>query len=65
MNRKLSLLFDARKFLWDGRVYETAEEAARIHQSYRNDGFEVRTIEDNGKFLLYSRRMVKEASSAS
>ena len=60
MNPNLALLRDGRKFMWDGRTVETQEEASRVAESYRNDNFEVQIVEEGGKFLVYSRRVVKE-----
>ena len=60
MNPNLALLRDGKKFMWDGRTVETREEASRVAESYRNDNFEVQIVEEGGKFLVYSRRVVKE-----
>jgi len=60
MNPNLALLRDGKKFMWDGRTVETKEEASRVAESYRNDNFEVQIVEEGGKFLVYSRRVVKE-----
>jgi len=60
MNPNLALLRDGKKFMWDGRTVETQEEASRVAESYRNDNFEVQIVEEGGKFLVYSRRVVKE-----
>ena len=53
--------FDDMKFMQDGRVYDSKEDAERVMESYRNDGFDVRLLEEGGKFLVFSRRVVKEA----
>lgn len=60
MTPSLALFADGKKFMWDGRVYETREEAARVAEGYQQEGFEVRTIEQDGRFLVYTRRVVKE-----
>jgi len=62
MNPNLVLMSEGKKFMWDGRSYEQREEASRVAESYRNDNFEVCTVEENGKFLVYSRRAVKEVA---
>ena len=54
------MISEGKKFMWDGQLYDTREEASRIEESYRNDNFEVRMVEEGGKFLVYTRRVVKE-----
>jgi hypothetical protein len=60
MSAKLAMISDGKKFMWDGQLYATKEEAAGSEQSYRNHNFEVRVVEQESKFLLYTRRVVKE-----
>ena len=52
--------FDGRKFMQDGKVYASREEAEKAMESYRSNGFEVRLLEEGGNFLVFSRRVVKE-----
>lgn len=60
MSPNLSLLQDGKKFMWDGRLYATREEAAGAAAAYRHDDFEIHLAEEEGKFLVYTRRLVKE-----
>lgn len=60
MSPNLTLVNKGKKFMWDGQVYETNEEAYRVQQSYENDKFEVRKVEQDGKFLLYTRRTAEQ-----
>ncbi len=60
MNPNLALVSDGKKFMWDGRPYGTREEASRAKEAYQNDNFEVRIVEEEEKFLVYTRRVVKE-----
>ncbi len=60
MSPDLALVSEGKKFLWDGRLYESGAESARAREAYLNDGFEVRTVEQEGKFLVYTRRAVKQ-----
>jgi hypothetical protein len=60
MNPNLALVSDGKKFMCDGRSFENREEASRVAESYENNSFEVRMVEEGGKFLVYSRRVVKE-----
>ena len=46
--------------MWDGRVYDAREDAARALQGYEAAGFEAFLAEDGGKFLVYTRRVVQE-----
>ncbi len=53
-------IFDSKKYMWDGEDYE-AEAAARENiKKYSDDGFETKLIEEDGKYLVYSRRVVTE-----
>lgn len=60
MNAGLAAIFDGKKFMWDGKLYETNEEALRAKEAYRRDNFDTRMVEEDGKFLVYTRRVVKE-----
>ena len=53
-------MIDGKKFLWDGRLFETGDEALREADAFEKDNFEVRTVEQGGKYLVYTRRVVKE-----
>jgi hypothetical protein len=59
MNPNLSLVSDGKKFMWDGRPYATREEASTVREACQKDGFEVRVVEEGGKFLVYTRRTIK------
>ncbi len=52
---------DGKKFMWDGRVYESEDDAAEVAAGYQGDGFETQVLEDDGKHLVYSRRVVAQA----
>ena len=54
------LFFEGKKFLWDGEEYETKEKAKSVEKEYAEKGFEVRTCREDGKVLLYTRRVVTE-----
>lgn len=55
-----SIIVNRKKFMWDGVVYETKNEAQDTMEKYKKDGFEVESIEEEKKHLLYSRRVVTE-----
>ena len=50
-----------RKFFWDGAVYPSSDDAAKAQATYERDGFETCTSEGDGTFLVYTRRVVKQA----
>ncbi|MGA2459063.1 MAG: hypothetical protein ABSF85_15950 [Terriglobales bacterium] len=60
MSPNLAMMSDGKKFLWDGQPYDSKEAAASAAQSYQNDNFQVQTVEEDGKFLVYTRRVIKE-----
>lgn len=60
MSPNLSLICDGKKFMWDGRVYATREDLSLQGEAYQKDHFEVRVVEQDGQFFVYTRRVVKE-----
>jgi hypothetical protein len=60
MTPSLALFADGKKFMWDGRVYATREEAARAAEAYQQERFEVRTVEHGDGYLVYTRRVAAE-----
>ena len=51
------LFVDGRKFMWDGRTHESQESALAAGKAYQSEGFETHVCEDQGKFLVYTRRL--------
>jgi hypothetical protein len=51
---------DGKKFMWDGEEYEDEKKAGTVAKEYAEKGFEVQTINEDGKVLLYTRRVVTE-----
>ncbi len=64
MSPNISLIRDGKKFMWDGLWYDAKEDASRAGQSYQDDGFQIGIVEEGGKFLVYTRRLVKDAAAA-
>ena len=60
MSPDLAMNVEARSSCGMGQLYKNREDASRAGESYRNDNFEVRLVEEDGKFLVYTRRVVKE-----
>jgi hypothetical protein len=52
--------FDGRKFMQDGKVYAARQEAEGARDRYQADRFEVRLVEQDGAFLVYTRRVVTD-----
>lgn len=48
------------KFMWDGEIYEDMEGMESKKRDYEGNNFEVRVFDQDGKYLLYTRRVVKE-----
>ena len=53
-------IIDTKKFLWDGETYDTKDAATEVENKYKTDKFETRLLEEEGKFLVYTRRVVTE-----
>jgi len=60
MSPNLAMISDGKKFMWDGQLYDNKEESSRAGESYQKENFLIRTVEEGGKFLVYTRRTVKE-----
>ena len=61
MSPNLTMISEGKKFMWDGRTFDTRAEGLGAAEAYENDGFEVRMVEQDGKFLVYTRRTIKES----
>ena len=48
------------KFIWDGKEYDNLKEAQEVEVSYKSENFETKIIEEGGKCLIYTRRVVTE-----
>ena len=55
-----SMTIDGKKFLWDGRSYETQADASLAAEAYKKDNFEVQMVQVESTYLIYTRRVVKE-----
>jgi hypothetical protein len=56
----VSKIINGRKVMWDGVEYETEKETQEVKKKYEDDNFEVELVEEEGKYLLYTRRVVTE-----
>ena len=55
-----SRIINGKKFMWDGIVYPSQEEAQGVMEKYKKDNFEVEFVGEKNQFLIYTRRIVKE-----
>jgi hypothetical protein len=53
-----SRLFDGRKFMWDGAEYDSESESQSREAHYRSLGFEVRSLAEESKYYLFTRKVV-------
>jgi len=53
-------VFEGEKFMWDGKEYATMQEAQKAEIVYQQEGFEIMVVEDQGKFHIYTRKVIKE-----
>jgi hypothetical protein len=56
----ISKIIDGKKFMWDGEAYESEAQAQEVKKKYEDDEFEVQMIQEEGQYLVYSRRIVTE-----
>ena len=56
----LATKIGGKKFMWDKGNYFTEEEAHEKMAQYAKDGFETECVEENGKYLVYTRKLVTE-----
>jgi hypothetical protein len=59
MSPILAIIGDGKKFMWDGQLYESYEDAVGAADLYQKENFEVRIVTESGQSLVYTRRLVK------
>lgn len=52
--------FDGHKYMWDCAACATKEEAEEKKAKYEKENFEVRIVDEDDNFFLYTRRVVTE-----
>ncbi len=52
--------FEGKKYMWDGQEYDNEEQASSVQKQYTEKGFEVQMWREDGKVLIYTRRIVTE-----
>jgi len=63
MTIPLARKIDGKKFMWDGATYEDKQKAYEVTVAYQSDGFETQLFEEDGQFLVYSRRVASVQST--
>lgn len=53
----LALRLDGKKFIWDNGIYAGEGEAKERMALYQKEGFQVSCVNEEGKYLIYSRRV--------
>jgi hypothetical protein len=51
-------LFEGRKFMWDGEVHASRDAADAKRKEYEGRNFEAQSVEEDGTYLVYTRRVV-------
>ncbi|MDA8307764.1 MAG: hypothetical protein M0Z81_13155 [Deltaproteobacteria bacterium] len=57
MEPALSKKCHGKKFMWDGQSYETGEAALEAAETYKKEGFEIETVAEGDRYLVYTRRV--------
>lgn len=57
-------VFDGKKFMWDGKVYDTQNQAQEVKNTYEKNAFEARLVKEDGKYLVCSRRVAAQQTAA-
>ena len=57
MDIPLARKVNGKKFMWDGVVYDSDAAALQVMEDYAKEGFEVEKFDEDGRFLVYSRRV--------
>jgi alpha-beta hydrolase superfamily lysophospholipase len=63
MTTPLTRKFDGKKFLWNGGTYDSPAAAQEVMEGYAKEGFEVQMFEEDGHYLVYSRRVAAAQSA--
>ena len=64
MTIPLARRVDGKKFMWDGTAYEDEAQARQVMEDYAKDGFEVQLAQEEGGYLVYSRRVATVQTEA-
>jgi len=56
----LARVLDGKKFMWDKVTYEDKKSADEATKKYKADDFETHAIQEDGKYYVFTRRVVTE-----
>ena len=56
----VSRLLDGKKYMWDGKEYDSEQDAKSAAEKYSSDGFETRVVDEEDRFWVFTRRFVEE-----
>lgn len=56
----LARVINSRKYMWDGATLEDKAQAEETKKKYKEDKFEAEIVEEDGKYFLFTRRLVEE-----
>lgn len=56
----LATKIGGKKFMWDKGRYSSEQEARDKMVRYEKNGFEAECVEEDGIYLVYTRRLVTE-----
>ncbi len=63
MTPSLVMFRENKKFMWDGQLYANHEEASKAQECYRQNQFDVYVTEVDGRFCVYTRRVVSQTAA--
>ncbi|MBL6949105.1 MAG: hypothetical protein ISR57_00525 [Bacteroidales bacterium] len=52
--------FNGEKFMWDGITHENENNMQKMKAEYETNNFEIRIIQEEEKYFLFTRRVVTE-----
>jgi hypothetical protein len=58
MSTPLAKKVEGKKFMWDGGTYDDPGQTKQVMEDYAKEGFEVQMFEEEGRYFIYSRRLV-------
>ena len=53
-------IINDKKYMWDGIDYESKSAAQENLQKYEKERFKTELVEEDGKYFVFSRRVVTE-----
>ncbi len=53
-------MIEGKKYMWDGKTYDDEGQAKEVKSGYAGAGFETEIIQEEGKFFVYTRRVVTD-----